>query len=289
MSDRFDRRVRVTVASRLSGVKEEEPGRFFNAFTQLTTIEDLRVSFEITKTLKKDPNTAKIVVYNLSEKNRAEFHVKPAHITLEAGYAGDLRQIYKGDITHGGSRREPPEWLTTAQCGTGANAIKHARFNRSFKKGSLLSMAKQTAKSMGLKMPTNVESAKELLTGSFTGFSLSGSSMTSLRKLMPKEFDVSIQDDQLVILKRGDTRLAEAVVISQETGMIGSPELGPPRDKGKAPILTARMLLAPDLIAGGLVQVRSRQIKGDFKVLQVKHTGDVRERPWYSDIEAIPL
>jgi hypothetical protein len=283
--------VRVTVASRLRGEVKGKAGRFFNAYTQLTTIEDLRVQFDILKTLKKDANSASIVITNLSERNRAEFQTLPAHVTLDAGHEGDIRTIFKGDIQDGKSRRDGTEWMTDIAAGTGSNAIKFARINRSFKVGAnVRDMMKATADSMGLKLPKNAEDAREFLTTIENGVSLQGPSMEQLSKMVhPHGFSASIQDDQLVLLREGDTNLVRAVVVSQSTGMIGSPELGTPEAKGKAPILSTKMLLSPDIMPGGLIQVQSRTISGNFKVLEVRHTGDTHGQPWYSEIQARQL
>lgn len=291
MSQRFNRAVKVSIASRLDNASRGKDERFFNKFTQLTTIEQLRVSFEITKTLKQDPNVAKIKIYNLSEKTRSEFQTLPAHLTLEAGHGSELKALYKGDITSGISKPEPPEWVTDILAGTGANAVRHARIGRSFKAGiSVADMVKAGAKAMGLKRPQNITDAKTLLGTIKNGVTMSGPAMRELQKtLAPKGYNVSIQDDQLVALRDGDTRQVTAIVVSQATGMIGSPELGTPEAKGKAPILKVRMMIAPDLTPGGVIELEAARISGSFKVLQVKHTGDTHTNPWYSDIEAIAL
>lgn len=290
MSRRFDRRVRVTVASRLGSKSHDSAGRFFNAFTRSTKIEDLRVKFDILKTLSQDANKATITIVNAAAGTRAEFATLPAHVTLDAGYENDLHTIYKGDLISGDSHRARTEWLTELQAGTGANAIKHARVRLSIKKGaSTLDQLKSTAATMGLKIPTSASGAKEFQSTLANGGTVQGPSMRAMQRLVrPHGFSASIQDDQLVILADG-TRSIQSVVVSQETGMIGTPELGTPDKKGGVPTLKVKMLLSAGLSPGGVIVLKAERVSGNFKVQQVRHIGDTRAQPWYSEIEATPL
>lgn len=293
MSLLFDRRARVTLASKLGSISEDSEGRFFNAFTHETKIENLKISFSIVKSLKKEPNSGSITIHNLAKRTRAEFQTLPAHITLAAGYGDDIETVYKGDILPGGarSRKEGTEWITETQAGTGAGSFKNARVSKSFRAGTdLKTILKETAKAAGLKLPSSIDDAKEMISQIATGVTLDGLSSKEMDKILkPHGFGYSVQDDQLQILKGDELNRAEAIIVSPDHGMVGSPELGTPEAKGKPPILRVRMFLEPALSPGGLLQVRSRDITGDFRMLRIVHTGDTHAQPWYSEIEARPI
>lgn len=293
MSNRlFDRKVNLLLATRLDPSKTNAD-RFFNSFTRETSIENLRVSFTVEKSLKKEPNTCKVAVYNLAKGTRAEFQTLPAHLTLLAGYGSDLKQIYKGDVLPGGiaSRHEGTEWVTSIQAGTGAQGYKHGRISKTFRAGAnVKTIATEAAKAMGLSIPKSVSEGRAMLNQIVGGVTLNGLSSRELERILkPHGLTYSVQDDRLQILTDDGTSRARAVVVSPELGMVGSPELGAPEGKGKSPILKVRTLLDGDLTPGGFLQLQSRDISGNFKILRVTHVGDNFGQPWYSDVEARPL
>ncbi len=289
MTVQYLRKVRVTLATRVSeeeGVKKD----FFRAYTRQTVIENLKVTFSITKNLRKEPNPASITIHNLAEQTRAEFLSYPAHITLSAGYEGDMGVIYKGDVRPQGAsnRHEGTEWLTTVECGTGARAFRHGRVSQSFRAGTdLKTLVSSAAKSMGLKLPEKGTDAKEFISQIAQGVTLEGPSQSQMETLLnAKGFSHSVQDDQLQIYRIGEARTEEAIVISPDTGMVGSPEFEAPSGKKKKTVLRVKTLLDRSLEPRKLIQVRSRSINGNFRILSVAHTGDTHGQAWYSEIEA---
>jgi len=60
-------------------------------------IEDLRISFEITKDLYGYPNLAKIRIYNLSPSSVNKISKEFTKIKITAGYEADIRQLFIGD------------------------------------------------------------------------------------------------------------------------------------------------------------------------------------------------
>jgi len=177
------------------------------------------------------------------------------------------------------------------QAGTGAAGHRSGRISRTYRAGTdFKTVVRDIAESNGLKIPASAADVQEFLGKLSTGITLNGPSSKEMHRILgAKGFSHSIQDDQLQLLKDGDVSKARAIVCSEATGMLGSPELGTPEAKGKPPVLTVRMWLEPELSPGGLLSVASRDIRGAFKILRVTHTGDNRGKPWYSDVEATPL
>ena len=254
-------------------------------------VENLRIAFNIDKTLGNDPNKASISIYNLSADTRAELQYSPLHVRLDAGYEDATARLFEGDVRWGASTHVGVDWRSDLQLGDGERSTKHARVRRSYKSGvGIKTVLAGIAKSMGLKLPRNIDQATDLSREFAAGVSIVGPAGKELTKaLIGTGYVWSIQDGKLQILKQADIRPDQAAVISPENGLIGVPTLGYPQTAKGKPVLTARMLLYPRLTPGGKVQLDSNALKGDYKVLSVRHSGDTHGSDWFTVIEATPL
>lgn len=254
--------------------------------TDRTIIRDLRVTFDIEKTLKKDPNSAEITVYNLAERTRFRFQEKPLHVRLDAGYDGFLERVFSGDLRWAESRHEGVDWETRMQLGDGDRAVRFGHVSRSFKGGVTIRTAlTEAAKEMGFTLPNSV-TASDTAGQYVSGLSLHGNAGDELTRLLtPLGLAWSVQDGRLQILNERTTRPGEALLIAQDTGMIGTPEYGAPEKKGKPPVLTFRTLLKPALMPGGKVKLETTSINGVFRVERVRHSGDTHGEDWTSEVE----
>ncbi len=285
MSRLFKRSFQLTLA-------KPQPNTFFGSFLpNALIVRALKVRFKIERSLEADPNTSTISVYNLSEASRAEFQVLPMHIRLDVGYGNELSGLFAGDLMFASSKKEGMDWITTFTLGDGERSYVESRVNRSFGAGvNLKDAIGETAKSMGLKIPSNVADAKGLAGQFVSGLSVTGPSRSQMSKLLgPRGYTWSIQDGQLQILGPNDHRAEAAIRIARDTGMVESPELGAPKEPGKPPTLTAKCLINTQIIPGGRIFLDAQKLKGLFRVERVRHSGDSRDRDWYSEIEAIPL
>lgn len=251
----------------------------------------LRVQFKVEKTRDRDPNTADVTIYNLSEGSRKAFSVKErAPVVVEAGYAGNLHKVFSGTLSLAGHLRQGADWVTKFQAGDGLASYRSARISENFNPGVLVQdVVKKVAAKMGVGLG-NV--ARKLGEGDFRGglteftkgFAAAGQSSDVFDSLMRTlGFQWSIQDGQLEISKEGEPVDDQVVVLSPTTGLVGSPEIG---DKGAVKI---RSLLQPGVSTGRLVQVRSALIDGAFfQVEKTTHYGDTWGAEWYTDIEGTP-
>lgn len=292
MSNRLYKRVaQVTCYRSQAGV----PGSFvannptfFEQLPNATVITDLRIQATITKSINADPNPGSVTITNLSARTRADLQTKPLIVRLDAGYDGNLRHVFVGDLRDGRSKREDTEWTTTLQLADGDRAYRYARVNRSYGKfASAIQAVQECASSMGLVVDGAALTSDELQTQFASGHVLYGNAGDELtRVLAPFGYRWSIQDGRLQILKDDEFRPDEAVLISQDTGMIGSPERGAPDASGKPPILTVKMQLYPELTPGAQIQVQSKTIDGVFRIEKVTHELDTHGDDWSSTIEA---
>lgn len=286
MSGRFLNRLAELTLAR------PQSGEYFKAQPNAIRITDLRLDFSITKAIGEKPNDCSITVFNLSDSARAEFIRKPLRIELLVGYKDTgVSRLFVGDMRFGHSMLDKVDWVTKLQLGDGDRAFNHAHISRSYKGGvSLRTAVTDVAASMGLRVPKSLDDFKEMAQQFSGGLTLEGPSQAQLTKLLrARGMQWSIQDGSMQVLRAGDVRNNEAIVVSQQTGLVGTPDYGAPKEPGTPPTLSARMLLYPGLIPGGKVKVETASIKGLFRVERVQHVGSTHGPDWYSSFEARPL
>ncbi len=282
----FSRRCRLIVASPVADSYKQTSG-------QVVEMTDIRVVFSITKTVERTPNTAKITVYNLSERTRAGMQSKGSRIILQAGYETTLGTVFFGDSRHIDHRHVGPDWITSIEAGDGSRAFRHARIKQS-RKGSVPrgKALADTVQAMGLPGGAQLAGviAEASASGSFEhGWTAHGRAATELTRILtPLGYDWSIQDGTIQLQKPG-TAVAEMVVLTPGNGLIGTPEHGDPEKPGKPPVVKFKSLLQPKLRAGGRVKLESRQHSGAYLIKHLVHSGDTDGGEWFSDIEGVAL
>lgn len=237
--------------------------------------ERVRVAFDVSKAMTKDPNKLELKLYNLSEQSRGRIQKKDAVVILQAGYEGTgLSQLYKGNARLISHSKAGVDWISKVACGDGEKEIRTARISKSYKKGV---DAKQVFKDLvgAIGLPAGnalktIESASMRGLGAFTsGFSLNGNAYEQLdARARAAGLRLFTHDGQLQLLGPNDASVETIVVLSPDTGLKGSPERG---EKG---VVKARSFLNPDIFPGRRVQLDSSAIKGQFRCEKVTHKGD---------------
>lgn len=282
----FKRECSVTVARPLNASQLNVVDLPPNA----TVIENLRVTFRVEKNLGKEPNTAEVCVYNLSEHSRGEMQRVPLYVRVDAGYDGQVQRLFTGDLRPGSgkSMRTGVDWETRLELGDGERAYRFARVSRSYRGGvDARTAVAELAKSMGAVATFTSDTARLLRSQYASGLTLQGPAHRELTRILaPHGLEWSIQDGRLQVILTQEVRPDQAIVVSQAHGMIGVPELAAPEKKGGPPILTVRKLLDPQLTPGGRISLESENIRGVFRVERVVHVGDTHGDDWHSEIEA---
>jgi hypothetical protein len=168
-----------------------------------------------------------------------------------------------------------------------ARRARKARLVRSFAPGaSVGDVLGAAAKAMGVRLGNTAQrtvSAKiagTQATKFFNGYALAGAIDEELDRLARScGLEWSIQDDELQFLDFGEPLAQLAVLLTPDTGLLGSPE---PGNKG---ITEVRCLLIPDLYPGRRVDVQSEHIRGVHRVETTKHVGSTFADDWYVDLQ----
>lgn len=249
---------------------------------------DLRVVFEVKRTLGKYPDPAQITVYNLAATTRASFG-QGDQVQLVAGYQGNAGLLYSGQVMDLIINRDGPDWASTFTVRDGDSAWK-TKVNTVFASSAPLTVAVNTvANAMGLLvLPTSQALLQGLrVRGQVVHL---GPGHDALSKMLaPYKLNWCLQDGQLVITPTNGTTSEEAVLLSPTTGLVGAPvPMTDKKIKGFAQgfrRLRITSLLEPSLTPGRRVVLQSEQYSGVYRVDAVVHRGDSRGQDWYSVIE----
>lgn len=257
--------------------------------------DSLDCAFKVRKTLKPEPNTLELTIWNLNEDHRNQLEAlaprgkgpatKGIGCQIEAGYLEGTALIWSGDLRTAEVMFDGPDILTVLSSGDGEKAWQHAREHVAYgPKTPIQTAIRAMARSLGVgEGNLSQVAARMKIAGSAvfpTGKVVSGSVSRELVNLARSaDLEVSIQDGALLFLDRGQAAEGQALVISSETGMIDSPTID---NEG---VMRVRILMTPDFRVGHRVIVKSRRVNGAFRAEVGEWTGDRSGNDWYIDIE----
>lgn len=281
---------------------------------------ELDVAFRVVKTLKKEPNSCELTIFNLNADHRAQLaQLEKPVVQIKAGYRGrpetgaaaaaaaaaaavaalgnsvtrndpGVGLVFLGDVRSAGSVYEPPDWVTTLESGDGETASQFARINRSFAKGTSLKTAlREAAKAIGVGIGNAIKKAEEgkLLDagGEFlNSLTLSGPATKEMDRLVKSAgLEWSIQDGVLQILSPGKPLEDTSVLLSPTTGLVGVPTID------SDGIVKIRALLNADIIPGRQIELQSKTVTGRFRAERCEYTGSKFDRDFYVEIEGKEL
>lgn len=224
----------------------------YNGFERRFDIEDedgrlLALDFETKSTRSKEPNQGVFNYYNLSESTRQEIETDAKSVRCYAGYDGDAKLIYQGDIVFVNSLKSGPDWVTTIHCGDGFASFTESITSKTYASGTEKQVIlDQIAADMGLV----VKATKEAITGALGGsLTIDGKSKDQLDVLMKDSgAEWSIQDNELNITQLGRPIDDIAVVLRADSGLLEHPTI---TDKG----VNVKAQLNPDIRPGKLIKL----------------------------------
>jgi len=260
-------------------------------------IRDLRINFEITKSVLSFPNVARVTLYNPNENTLSALQEKYTRIVLNAGYEGDLRLLFKGEVRNAFQTKKGRDRVTTVYSGDGEQSWQNASFNKTFsEKLSVSSAIQEVLKTFSNVNIGTLEGLPEVK-DKMRGQTLSGSSKDIMDNFADEYgFTWSIQDGEIIVTPdeeplQGD----EAILVNAATGMIGSPtitEIG----VDVVTLLNPRMIpnrafkvesVNAEVAIGNLFFRNLKRTNGEgiYKIQEVNFKGDSREGDWLSSVK----
>lgn len=305
----FDRIVQVTAFLQPSGFVGSNPQFFERTGTAFEIFYEKgkgnRIQFEVEKNLSSTPNKCKIHITNLSEHSRDDFERLPVGIQLAAGHDGVAKLLFVGDLHEFFSQRDGTDIVTTLIVKDGLRAYSHARMNKSYKAPiPVKRVLEDAAKSMGLRLPPEVEQTVEFKQALAAGISATGPTRDVLTALLaPYGYRWSIQNGRLLVIKNESFAPGEALLMNRANGLIDSPKLTTPEKPApkkvtrrpsknkryRGPEIKFQSQLYTEMAPGRLVHLDSEFFNVDLKVLDVKHQGDTHGQDFQTDVSARPL
>lgn len=241
-------------------------------------ISELRVKFRSIKNEESKPNTMELEIYNLSETTRTSLEGKKTSIILEAGYEDTTEVIFTGNITKVVHEKDGPDIASKIELADGGNKYRNARISKGIPPGAKITQAiDELIKAMDLTKGPIIGIPKGQYANGLTMQGLAKDRLDEICKSNGLRW--SIQDGSIQIIPEKKTTLDSVVIVSPDTGLIGSP------NKTKNGI-EFKTLLQPVLKPGKRVKMESRFINGIFKISTVNHSGDSQEGDFITECEA---
>jgi hypothetical protein len=292
----FDRVYRLLV-----GTKGQDKG---------LEITDLHISFDIQKTIKKNPNTSTIKVWNLKKDTRAQLEKPDTRIVLYAGYAEDAGplMLFKGNVTYAWSKFDKADIITEFELGDGTQEMRDTTISVGYSTNiKSTSVLKDVSKQMGLPL-TLPSNAPERVWKN--GLSYHGPASGLLDKVTQGTgLEWSVQNGNLQVIQQGMVTTRQGIELALDSGLIYSPERirKARHSAGGGSVLTGvtstkakkakakkeyegwqvKSLLMPMINPGDRIKLTSRFVDGVFRVHEIKHTGDSHEGDWISEMKVV--
>lgn len=266
----------------------------------------MRITFDVQKDVKSEPNENNIKIYNLSETTRKTIEQPNMRCVLYAGYAEENEPslLCSGDIAIAYSYQENGDIVTELFVLDGLIEIRDTAVSLGYSGGvSSQLILNDIAGKMGLKLIVG-EELKERKWAN--GFSFYGAARTALNKIVAGTgLEWSIQNGELQVVNRDKVTRRQGVVLATDSGLIGSPERVreaarskkvDEKSKQKQQVSTdkqatdgwnVRSLLLPQINPADKVKVESLAVTGWFRAETVKHIGDSHSGDWQTELHLV--
>ena len=289
MAQLFQRAAQVIVGN-LDGTTA-----FQTTFAPGSRIPGLRVVFHFKRTLRAEPSTADISIYNMNKQHRSLLKTRYAPVILSAGYTDTIARVFSGQARTIDHVRHGPDWVTKIQLGDGEVPYRYTRLSKSYGTGvGSLQVANDLIGQLGPTTPGTGAVLEANLTDQLSnGYLVHGPAARELSRLLHgRGLEWSIQHGKVQVLPVGKPSTQTAVLLTPSTGLIGSPEHGTPDPTFKrtsAHTLKWRAFIQPTLDPGGMAQIQSNAAKGNFRIISVEGSGDTQSGDWFMSCEGNPV
>lgn len=255
-------------------------------------LHELRIEFSISKSVSSAANTADIKIFNLTESHRNSIGNEFDEITLEAGYippngGGNVGIIFKGavrDVMH--EKDQKGNIITTISCGDGDKALRKATISKSYPKGTPVKdvvedlykeMEKQGVDKGEWKFPDKMTDKTFK-----RPYAACGSCAREMDTIGRGNGFYWSSQDQVVEIIPGDEFIGGVVLLTPQTGLIGTPAI---TDNG----VRVSALLNPEIRPNRRVQIESDTLSmnaanGVYRVSDVTYSGNNMDGEFKVDI-----
>lgn len=243
------------------------------------SISDAYISFEVEKIKAETPNKARVDIYNLTDETARKIGKQGNNLIIKAGYEDEdgARAIFFGNIVKSLISKEGAEKVLKIEALDGYQDIQT--------KNAVLSYSENTKVStilndilglfdypLGNKLPP--------ITDTYSGgFSFVGKAQTALSQVLSKiGYKYSIQNNQILIYKIGESAINTELILTPETGLLNisrkeaETEEGTPEQNDL--LYEVETLLFPQIYPGAQIRLESKLYTGTGTVISALFEGD---------------
>lgn len=268
----------------------------FSGFIRTFEIPNLRISFNLTKSIAWATNTGYIRIYNLSSDTRNSINYYGDRVELQAGYANGsgLQTLFVGRTTAVSHQFDAPEITTTLECADGDQFVNNKKGAYSFAPGTAARTVIQSiANDMQVDIGDISSSDNLAYPRGFSDTNLSKECMIKACNLL--NLQASIQNNALYVVPKNRPRDIPPIDISESNGMQGVPERFTYKSLWEykaqdAPTAGYKVntILNPLILPGVPATLTSSHLnifKEPHWIQTVRHAGDTHGPLWTSNLE----
>ena len=271
---------------------------------KITIQPEIRIAFDVTKSVKGSLNNGTIQIYNLSQTNR-NLIVKDEDIIeedkekkdkdkennktedgtrtlpadymqfeLKAGYS-KIETIFKGAISKASSKKVGAEFVTTIEAYDGLYDMQNS-YTSKVVKGNI---SEQVIKDMPTIKKGKITEQNPLLRPRV----LVGNSFKILEENLALNETYYVDDGVIHIIKEKEVTSSYIPLVNSETGLLNTPEKLQKEVKFET-------MMNPLLRIGGLMQLESlydKRFNGIYKINTIHYTGDYSGSDWKQEVLCI--
>lgn len=249
-------------------------------------VTGMHIRFKVEKSLKQEPNTASIEIWNLARETRESFEkANTIPIRLEVGYGSELDMIYLGEVRTATSVTTGPEIMSKFEAGDGEKKLGKARISIPLGPKTPADVAlRAIAKTLGVGLGNMEGYAKKLASTGLALFPagrvITGSSVQAMNDFCASAgLAWSVQDGNIQVIDKSRPLDGLAFSLTSNSGLIGSPSVD---SKG---VVNAQTLFIPGLRPGALLKIESNSVNGGYRAEKCTYSGDFAGQDWYITLE----
>lgn len=263
------------IQSRPSASAQQASAQRILADSQIEVKLPFTLEFDVVRNILASANTANIRVYNLNETSRRRLAKDSfsydvlRKIILYAGYGDTMPKVFDGSLMSCSSVRNGTNFITSMESLDGGFAMVNSRFDKQFPKGTPVNtvLEAMVASMVGIKRGAISQFPGELPMGD----TFTGATVETIKQLTDSKADFYIDNGRAYILTETDCLDEEIVVITSESGLLGTPVRS-------ETLIKLDMIFDPRFKIGQRVELKSstgKNYNGLYKVVAVTHRGTI--------------
>lgn len=245
---------------------------------------NIRVQFDVVKSVDGSLNSCTVRIYNLNKTNRKKLQKEDTNTTikmpflLKAGY-NRIEKIFQGFVLDSYSEKSGADIVTTITAMDGLEDAQNSVTSKTVKKGDYLNVILDD-------MPNTTRgriSDRPVLNRAKV---LVGNSLKLVESSLGKNETYFIDEGKLYIIGKNDITSDLVPLVNIETGLLGTP-------KKKRYEVNFSTLLNPSIKIAQMVKIESLyadNLNGTYKVLSITYKGDSYDgSDWTQDVTCVKL